>query len=191
MNIFVLHPNPRKSARWHVDRHVVKMLLETCQLLYTTHWVIAFPQLKQCKSPISLAKFHKTLQEPKSLKTAPVALSSGEHYRPCHVLHPCARWTRQTLGNYLWLCRLGIELAREFRHRFGHVHSCEEHVQWLYANPPPGIRQLPKSYFIMAMDEQYKISGDPIRSYRNYYKTSKKERGLVKYTKRQVPHWLR
>ena len=40
MNIFYLHPNPRKCARWACDKHVVKMLLETCQLLYTCHWVL-------------------------------------------------------------------------------------------------------------------------------------------------------
>lgn len=39
MNIFYLHHNPRKCAKWHVDRHVVKMILETCQLLCTAIWL--------------------------------------------------------------------------------------------------------------------------------------------------------
>tara|TARA_R100001163_G_scaffold65797_1_gene64957 strand:- start:295 stop:786 length:492 start_codon:yes stop_codon:yes gene_type:complete len=35
LNIFVLHENPRIAAEWHVDRHVVKMPLETAQMLCT------------------------------------------------------------------------------------------------------------------------------------------------------------
>jgi len=35
MNIFVLHPNPRKAARMQCDKHVVKMVLETTQILST------------------------------------------------------------------------------------------------------------------------------------------------------------
>ena len=39
MNIFYLHHNPRRCAKYHVDRHVVKMILETCQLLCTAIWL--------------------------------------------------------------------------------------------------------------------------------------------------------
>ncbi len=35
MNIFVLDLDPRKAAQQHCDKHVVKMLLETVQLLST------------------------------------------------------------------------------------------------------------------------------------------------------------
>lgn len=39
MNIFYLHRIARICAKMHLDRHVVKMILETCQLLCTTHHV--------------------------------------------------------------------------------------------------------------------------------------------------------
>lgn len=39
MNIFMLSLDPAEAARLHCDRHVVKMILETCQLLYTAHWM--------------------------------------------------------------------------------------------------------------------------------------------------------
>lgn len=35
MNIFVLHRNPRKAARMMCDKHVVKMILESAQMLCT------------------------------------------------------------------------------------------------------------------------------------------------------------
>ena len=35
---------------------------------------------------------------------------------------------------------------------------------------------------------EYKISKDPIVCYRNYYRKGKKD--LIKYTGRELPHWL-
>lgn len=37
MNIFVLDRDPIQAAQWHCDAHVVKMVLETAQLLSTAH----------------------------------------------------------------------------------------------------------------------------------------------------------
>jgi len=37
MNIFYLDHNPRLAAEYHCDKHVVKMITETCQLLSTAH----------------------------------------------------------------------------------------------------------------------------------------------------------
>ena len=37
MNIFVLNKNPRKSARMLCDQHVVKMILESAQMLCTAN----------------------------------------------------------------------------------------------------------------------------------------------------------
>jgi hypothetical protein len=37
MNIFYLDNDPATAARSHCDKHVVKMILETCQLLCTAH----------------------------------------------------------------------------------------------------------------------------------------------------------
>lgn len=39
MNIFVLDTNTKKCAEYHNDKHVVKMILETAQLLCGVHWV--------------------------------------------------------------------------------------------------------------------------------------------------------
>lgn len=38
MNIFVLDENPKVSARYHCDKHVVKMCLESTQILCTSAW---------------------------------------------------------------------------------------------------------------------------------------------------------
>ena len=40
MNIFVLDTNTKKCAQYHNDKHVVKMILETAQLLCGVHHVV-------------------------------------------------------------------------------------------------------------------------------------------------------
>jgi len=39
MNIFLLDKNLRKCAAYHNDKHVVKMILESAQMLCSAHWV--------------------------------------------------------------------------------------------------------------------------------------------------------
>jgi hypothetical protein len=40
LNIFVLDPDPMWAARYHCDKHVVKMILESCQMLCNAHSVL-------------------------------------------------------------------------------------------------------------------------------------------------------
>ena len=88
MNIFFLHRNPKISARWHVDRHVTKMILEICQMWFTS-WHMIDPT-------------HAILT-PAYMKT--------------HVNHPCAKWVRQSTVHYDWLVALGQALCMEYTFR--------------------------------------------------------------------------
>jgi hypothetical protein len=196
MNIFALHPNPRKAARWHADKHVVKMILESVQMLYTAHWVIAYPFILSKKGPFAVSVLQKNLPTPPALRVwkAPRQLKNPEQrgYRPVHVHHPCTVWVRTSLENYMWLCRLALELAREFRHRWPETgaHSCEEHAQWLLENPPALPQLGERTPFAQAMPIEYK-RGNDIQAYRAFYKGSKQDRGITdRYTKRHKPHWL-
>lgn len=40
MNIFYLDKDVELCARWHNDKHVIKMILESCQLLSTAHHLL-------------------------------------------------------------------------------------------------------------------------------------------------------
>jgi hypothetical protein len=55
MNIFFLDPDPRKCAQYHLDKHVVKMILETAQMLYSVHWVLELelPEIAYKKTHIN------------------------------------------------------------------------------------------------------------------------------------------
>ena len=175
MNLFILHNDPVKSAQAHGDKHVVKMILETCQMLYTAHWTAAHPEL--------LEKTRMKVPTPESLKTSP------KPYKAAHINHPCTKWIRASLQNYLYACELGIELAAEYTYRYGKTHACEEHVWWLKTFPP-SLPQIGQTPFAIAMDNEYKISDDAIECYRHYYLTAKKEKGLLVYTKREPPSFI-
>jgi hypothetical protein len=106
MNIFFLDFNPRKAANYHCDKHVVKMILETAQLLYSAHWITNQDKLPEIA------------------------------YRKTHPNHPCAIWTRESLANYTWLCELGMALCEEYTFRYDKVHKTQNHITWLSLNPP-------------------------------------------------------
>lgn len=193
MNIFLLDLNVKKAAQAHADKHVVKMLLEACQLLYTAHWAFAYPNLLECKAPIHLARAQKALPVPEEISTAPPSLTRPDEpgFRPCHIHHPCAKWVRESVDNYDFTARLAIELAEEFKFRYPKKgpHACEAHAHWLRWNPPLRISLISQTPFVLAMDDQYKRD-DPVEAYRNYYLTSKKERGLLQYKFRPPPEWI-
>ena len=161
MNIFYLHVNPKIAAEWHCDKHVVKMIIESAQMLYCAHWIL----------------------NPNSLPSTA--------YKKAHVNHPCTIWVRESYENYMWLCSLGWWLCREYQFRYGNkIHKTQEHIEWLLANPPASIPRLGLTKFRLAMPDEFKTS-NPIESYRTFYRESKmKQRGIVAYTRRPCPEFL-
>lgn len=162
MNIFFLHIWPQLAAEYHCDKHVVKMIIETAQLLYTAHWLL---------NPEGLPK---------------------NAYKKAHVNHPSAIWARKTLCNYMWLASLGWWLCKEYQYRYGEdkVHKSEEHIVWLLNNPPKSIPHIGFTKPPLAMPDEYK-QNDFIEAYRTFYIESKmRKRKLVKYTKRERPEFL-
>ena len=161
MNIFFLNWNPRKAAEYHCDKHVVKMIIETAQLLYTAHWVLETPNMP------------------------------SNAYKLSHKNHPSAIWARESLSNYLWLCSLGWWLCKEYQFRYGEtkVLKTEAHILWLLNNHPK-IPIQAITTVRQAMPDEYKMP-DPIEAYQKYYIEAKlKKRGIVKYTKREAPEFI-
>jgi len=195
MNIFALSLDPKEAAKAHGDKHVVKMILETCQMLYTAHWICTHPELLLHRAPIKLAAAHKTHSVPEHMLTAPkrktVAADGSKEsgFRPVHTYHPCTIWIRTSIANYLWATELALALAEEYEFRWpGKTHSCKAHAEWLQANIPP-LPDSPRTPFALAMPDEYKLP-DPVASYIQFYIGSKKERGLTTYTRRESPAFL-
>lgn len=149
MNIFVLDTNPEKAARFHNDRHVIKMILETCQLLATAHHVLDG------------------------------ALVIGAPLRPTHVDHPCALWARATLANYQWLHTLGGALLAEFAARYGHAHSYAATMHPALATPPLALPAGALGPWPLCMPTLYRgaashgSGAQAVCAYRAYYRGAK------------------
>lgn len=162
MNIFFLSLSPKEAARLHCDKHVVKMIIETAQLLYSAHWVL---------DPEDLPDFA---------------------YKLAHKNHPCSIWVRKSLVNYLWLCSLGWWLCKEYQYRYGDmkIHKSESHILWLMEHPPKSITIKGFTKPPQAMPDEFK-QDDFISAYQLFYIESKmKRRGIVKYTRREWPEFL-
>ena len=190
MNLFILSRNANEAAQFHLDKHVIKMLLEACQLLYTAHWAFAHPELLQERSAVGLSRAQKKLSIPPSLQSAPSSKNRPTEpgFRPCHIHHPCAKWVRESLGNYLWAAELANALAQEYEYRWSKKipHECAKHAKWLAEHPPSALKG-PQTEFIQAMEDRFKDT-DPVVGYRRYYVISKgQERNMWKYTKRPPP----
>ncbi len=176
MNIFFLSMDPVKAAQAHADKHVVKMLLESTQLLWTAQHVLAAPA------------------QPAAIETAPLTKTGrAGGYRPTHKNHPCAIWARASIANYRWLVALAAALAEEYHFRYParkEPHACEAHVAWLRDNPPRGLPAGPFTWPALAMPDEFKVSASPVACYRAFYVGSKKARGIVHYTRREAPSWI-
>lgn len=110
-------------------------------------------------------------------------------YKRTHYNNPPTVWTRTSKQNFEWLLEHGYALSKEYTKAYKKIHKSNEVLDWCKNNYEkvqlPDIGLTP---FILCMPEQYKVPGDPITSYRNFYKGAK-----IKFAKwthgRQQPHW--
>jgi len=177
MNIFYLDRNVAKCAEYHNDKHVVKMILEYAQLLSTAHRVLdGVEYIDKTANGRSIKRW----------RLEDVALET-QLYKATHINHPSAVWVRQSNNNYNWLVCLFQSLLSEYTYRYGKIHSCDRLVYFLRKTP----KNIPVSHLTQptpAMPDQYKVSGDSLQSYRNYYVGAKKS--MAKWKNRSVPEWF-
>jgi len=107
MNIFFIDRNPKQAAEWMVDKHVVKMILETSQLLCTAHRFIDGVEYEGKTQTGRKAKRWK--------------LDDGRDtllYTATHINHPSAVWCRSSVENYNWTVEHLFALISEYKFRY-------------------------------------------------------------------------
>lgn len=177
MNIFYIETDPYNAAQSMVDKHVVKMILETAQLLSTAHRILDGEEyVGQSKSGRKAKRWRLPDDRENIL------------YSATHINHPSAVWCRQSNNNYNWLYCHFVGLLYEYTHRYGKTHKCAEPAfRQMLCAPPNNIPIGNLTPVTLAMPDEYKVE-DHVQSYRNYYKQGKTH--LHKWTKRQSPVWL-
>ena len=166
MNIFFLSWNYDECARLYCDQHVVKIILEIAQMLYTAHWTMSDDGWNT-DAPFT-----------KNKKT--------RGYKSAHPKHPMTLWVGNCRENYMWTVKFGMALACEHNKRFGTVHGCCDHLLWLFNNPPDSFangnsvtaRYATEGYPRnlspppMCMPSQYHAD-NVVLAYQNYYRGDK------------------
>ena len=178
MNIFYIDEDPVEAARMMVDKHVVKMILESAQLLSTAHRVVDGEEFVDASS----GRKKKVWKLDDKRDTI--------FYSATHINHPSAIWCRQSYANYVWLSKLLTELCREYTYRYGKIHKVElSGLEEELMYPPMNIAPVtvPFTEPTPAMPDEVKIPGDSIASYRNYYINNKSH--LANWKKRSIPQW--
>jgi hypothetical protein len=177
MNIFYLDHNPKRCAQMHVDKHCVKMILEYAQLLSTAHRVIDGTE-SLCLSKTGRKQKRYVLSDERE----------SVLYSATHINHPSAVWVRQRESHYRWLFTLWVELMDEYTYRYGKNHACERLIGYL--NKPPTNIEFGGGFDepTPAMPDNYKVAGNSIQSYKNYYLGDK--RRMFSWKKRNQPSWI-
>lgn len=182
MNIFVLDKDPVKAAQLQCDKHVVKMIVESAQMLSTAHRV-----LDGTMSRIP-SKSGKTTVKHYELDDVEADLI---YYKAVHYNHPCTLWTMESDSNYRWHWEHLFALCEEYTYRYNKMHKTEM-VMWPLRSAPNNIPKGPMTPFPLAMksNPECMFPEDPVKSYKLFYET-KQDRFKMNWTKRPVPEWFR
>tara|TARA_B100000287_G_C20366959_1_gene676193 strand:+ start:212 stop:712 length:501 start_codon:yes stop_codon:yes gene_type:complete len=162
MNIFCLDEDPIKAVQMMCDKHIVKMILESAQLMSTAHRELDGDNANE------------------------------NLYKSTHKNHPSAKWVRESLWNYVWLYRHWVAMNDEYKLRYNKTknHKSFDKLNDILRNPPKNIPlakigTLPTP----AMPDYCKIDGDVVASYRKYYINEKKDIATWKIPSRK-PEWF-
>jgi hypothetical protein len=181
LNIFVLNECAIISAQEQCDKHVVKMIVESAQMLSTAHRMLdGSMDKRKSKSGKTMSKYWE--------------LPDGrEHalYKAVHMGHPCTVWTMESGANYLWHYMHFVALCDEYTYRYGKVHMTDAKLRHVLSAIPKSIPNLDRTPFKLAMGSNPEcMSSDPVESYRSFYHT-KQERFKMVWSKRSVPSWFK
>lgn len=166
MNIFALDLDARQAARWHSDVHVNKMLLESCQMLSTAHWVLG--------------------------GSAPYKEAYKNH--PCTVWARESLSNYRWLVELADELRIEYTKRSFIKKGIEKVHACSPVVQYMKDNVPKEMIDKGLTPFAIAIrDEIFErchVKGDRIQTYRNYYLLDKRGGKHATWTLNKPEWWI-
>lgn len=170
MNIFYLNNSPQTSARYVVNKHTSKMIVESAQMLANCY------TLDRLASPDC----------PRTQKGSP------RKYSYAH--HPCSIWAKKSLSNFNWLLEHAIYLYEEKLYRTNKGHFCIDFIKWCFDNQPD-IEDIGLTTPALAFKnyECFQDKNNPVLSYQRFYVADKQYsddgRYMAIYTKRTPPNF--
>ena len=139
MNIFYLDRDPKVAAEMHCDKHVVKMILESAQMMSTAHRVL---------DGDTYADKHML-------------------YKAAYKNHPSTIWVRSSRDHYDWLFQLWVNLLEQYTARYSKHHKTELLLHGLSSVPQTisdnGYIDPPQCMPVYCKND------DTVEAYRTYY----------------------
>lgn len=189
MNIFILSEEVEplvhyaQQAHFHIDKHVVKMIAESTQMLVTS---------------LSFGANYDSMIG----KLAAIPLIADN--LPCKPLsasmtkHPCTQWACASIDHVNYLACLALQLCHEHQYRYP-LSAEHAYMPWLQALVTELTRlgfgreaDLPKQFAIAVKnDNKRSIAADhllALDTYRDYYVRDK--RSFATWKKRMKPMWF-
>lgn len=157
--------DPIEAAKMQGNKHVVKMILESAQMLCTAHRVLDGDPKNKFK--LSDAR-------------------EDTFYKATHRNHPSAVWARTAIENYNWLVDHFDGLLREYTYRYNKEHASSR-LLYDIQSPPKSLTAWDWTPPPSCMPDEYKI-GDIVDNYREYYRKAKTH--LHQWKVREPPNWL-
>jgi len=140
MNIFYLDRDPVIAAQMMCDKHVVKMILESAQMLCTAHRVL---DGEEYANKMGL-------------------------YKMAHKNHPSTIWVRTSFHNYRWLWQHMCALMKEYTYRYGKTHATSR-LRDALLRPPKNISLSDAGGDPPQCMPDYCKGEDTVLAYQNYY----------------------
>lgn len=180
MNIFYIDSDPVEAAKMQCDRHVVKMVIESAQMLSTAHRMLD-GTLIETRTKTERKGRHYRLDDAREQLL----------YKAVHYHHPCTVWTMKSNNNYNWHWVHYKALCEEYAYRYGRIHKTDDLLTEALYQLPRNIPIGPLSPLPLAMGAAPECIdyNDPVGSYRKFYQT-KQKRFKMAWTKREIPEWF-
>jgi hypothetical protein len=179
MNIFILDNDPVKAAQDQCDKHVVKMIIESAQMLSTVHRMVDGVMERRLSKSGSMIQYFKLND-----------IRETTLYKACHFNHPSTVWTRECSKNYEWHYDHFVALCDEYTFRYGKIHMTDTKLRKALRTAPSKIKHTETmTPFKLAMGSNPEcIFEDAVKSYRAFYHT-KQDRFKMVWSKRIAPSW--
>lgn len=144
MNIFVLDYDPKVSAKYHNDKHVVKMIVETAQILSTVN---------HTKNTWNANMYKPAFQK-----------------HPCTIWASKSKKNYQ----WLVALGLALYDEYKFRYGSDRIHKAGETIKNHLQEVPKTIKKDNFTKFALAMPKDYHCNHGTVSSYRKYYLNDKR-----------------
>lgn len=181
MNVFILDKDPVMSARLQCDKHIVKMIVESAQMLSTAHRMLdGSLERRPSKSGKSIVKYWRMPD-----------WRENTLYKAVHMHHPCTVWTMKSNNNYNWHWVHFTALCDEYKYRYEKVHATDKLLRDVLKALPKNIPvgHMTPQPLAMKSNPECMDPNNIVESYRKFYQT-KQHRFKMAWTKREVPEWF-